>query len=246
MKRIFIFALLAFSSVIHGADLAPELAPLAAKHKADDEAINAKRAASVAQVGRNYTMALNTAERTATAAGNVGAIAAITAERDGLKAGNLDSKQPDNLPRDLPTPRKSYLAEVAKVDADIKAQRQRATAAYLQALATLQSRSAANPALLGQIDAEKKALVEGDPATMSAKLAETKWRVGTGDKVLTLHRGGTSSISWAGRKGSWKVTGPNEISWDIWNTPTKEKVFINNEATQIKYPDGTMMVRINP
>lgn len=245
MKTFIFSTLLALSAVLHGADLAPELAPLAAKYKADSDGVTAKRSAAVSQVAQNYIMALNTAERTATSTGDLKSLAAISSERDGIKAGNLDPKLPDNLPKDLPTPRKRYMTEVERVDADIKAQRQRVTAAYLQALAALQSRSSAKPALLGQIEAEKKKLIGGPKSTLSVELAGTKWRIENSDQIITLQADGTTSISWSNRKGWWKVTGANEISWDMRATPMKEKLFINDEATQIKFGDGRTVTRIN-
>lgn len=59
---------------LHGQELAPELAPLAAKYSADSEGITAKQAAAIDKAAHTYGMALDTAERSATAAGDVKAV----------------------------------------------------------------------------------------------------------------------------------------------------------------------------
>ena len=112
----------------------------------------------------------------------------------------------------------------------------------MQRLTSLQSRSTGNGNLLAQIEAEKKALIE---KLKGPSVADSKWRFGGENKIITLHANGTSSISWSGRRGSWKSAGPNDLVLDIWNTPQTDKVRINDDATEITWPDGAKATRLS-
>lgn len=67
--------------------LSPELAPIAAKYKADIAALDAQQAAALTQAQNPYVAALGSAERIAITAGNVAGVSAITTERAALSSG---------------------------------------------------------------------------------------------------------------------------------------------------------------
>ena len=101
MKTLVVALAIAFVVPLHAQDLAPELAPLVAKHKADLAALDAQKAAATARVQQTYVAALDGAEKTATVAGNLAVVAAITKEREALKTGLMAPALPEGLPKTL-------------------------------------------------------------------------------------------------------------------------------------------------
>ena len=139
--------------------LAPELAPAEAKYKSDITALDAQRAAALAQARRSHAAALDAAEKTATASGNLAAVAGITKEREALTRDLMAPNFPDALPKTLQTTRKAYLDAAARIRASDASRRSAIAADYLRALASLQSKASASPELAKQIAAEKEKLL---------------------------------------------------------------------------------------
>lgn len=139
--------------------LARELEPLAAKYKADVAALEDRRSAAIAKAQASYANDLGAAERTATTAGNVAALAAITTERGAMSSGLMAPVFPSGLPKELRTPRKTYLDAVARIRATEAPRRQAIDAAYLRSLSSLVSKASKNPALAKQLEAEKHQLL---------------------------------------------------------------------------------------
>lgn len=187
----------------------PEIAPLAAKYKADTEAMEADRASSFARLAKVYQSALDDAEKTATATGAIKPLVAITEERDGLKAGQLPKTPHPDLPKTLLPAQKAYLAGVGKVEAEIGPRKQRAVADYLRSLTALQSRSAGNAGLLAGIAAEKESIIRDIPVEaleITKRLTGTTWRWSGDKETVTFLGRGKVRWSLGGKEFTWNVT----------------------------------------
>jgi hypothetical protein len=219
-KTQLIAAGLAFVAMLHAQELAPELAPLAAKNKADLAALEAQKTVAVGRVVQAYNAALAAAEVTETTAGHVAAVAAITAERGDVEKNEMTTEFPANLPKSLQTARKSYLDGVARVSADFGPRQQRVNADYLRDLQTLQTRSANNRVLAEQIAAEKQKVLENaatvgtqEPAALKKALLASRWSW-TGaametDVFMTFRPDGT--VSHRGGTLTWKIMGARKL-----------------------------------
>jgi hypothetical protein len=212
--RLSSFGILLTSISLCAAEVAPEIAPLAAKFKAETEAAELGRKAPAADLVRNYQGALDAAEKTATAAGNVKLLAALSAEREDLQRGKL--KATAELPKSLLVSRKAYLTGVMKLDDEIATRKQRAVADYVRGLAALQARSGGKADLLAQIAAEKERAVRGAPIAISSaakQLDGTTWKH-SDNRIFRLSADGTIKASW-GLQGTWRLLSPTrfEIQW---------------------------------
>lgn len=183
--------------------VAPELAPAAAKYKADMATLDAQRLAALAQAQKSHAAALDAAEKTATAAGNLPVVAAITKERESLIADTLKPGFPDGLPKNLQTTRKAYLDTAANIRVNEATRRAAIGAEYLRALASLQSKAAANPELAQQIATEKANLLANTPAN-SSKATLDQRPMKPDETEATVAVLGTS---WKGVKGSSRIFG---------------------------------------
>src|SRR5678815_979659 len=139
MKTLVVALAIAFVVPLHAQDLAPELAPLVAKHKADLAALDAQKAGAIARAQQPYVAALDSAEKTATTAGALEVVATITKEREALKTGLMAPALPEGLPKTLQPARKSCLDATARVSADAGPRQRAIDAEYLRALAALLS-----------------------------------------------------------------------------------------------------------
>src|SRR5437868_3851144 len=110
MKALALLAAVALVTPLHAQFFAPELEPLAAKHRADQAALDAQKAVAITRVQQPYGSALDEAERTATSAGALEVVAAIANERKALKGGQtMPDTFPGGLPKTLQSPRKACL-----------------------------------------------------------------------------------------------------------------------------------------
>lgn len=159
MKIAVLFSLFA-AVVLRAEELSPELAPYAEKYEADSIALQAQKTAAVQRNQAPYLAALDAAEKSATTAGNLPLVAAITKERNTV-GGAMALALPDDLPRTLQSPRKSLIEGLARIEASHATNQQRIDAAYLRALASLQTKAASNPKLATQIAAQKQQLLDG-------------------------------------------------------------------------------------
>jgi hypothetical protein len=170
MKATFcILCLVAMSGSVAAQALAPELAPLATKYKADIATLETQRAAAIAQLYKPYAAALVTAEKSATTAGNVAGVSVIATERAALASGLMSPGFPPGLPKELQNPRKAYLEGVARIRTAEAPRRQALDAAYLRALTDLNARAAKNPELAKQLEAERQKLLASAPTTSAGK-----------------------------------------------------------------------------
>jgi hypothetical protein len=156
------------ATALYAQDLAPELAPLVAKHKADQAAVEAQKSAALARLQQAYEAVLDGAEKAATTAGALEVVAAIAKEREALKSGLMAPAFPESLPKTLQAARKVCLDGIVRVSADQGPRRKAIDADYLRALAALQSRAAGNAELAKQVAAEKANLLASVSAGTSA------------------------------------------------------------------------------
>ena len=187
---------------LHAQDVAPELAPVAAKYKADIAALDALKAAALARLQQPYIAALDVAEKTATSAGSLEAVAGIAKERAALKSGLMAPAFPGDLPKTLQPARKNYVDSIARIPADEVQRRRAIDADYLRALGSLQGKAAANPELAAQIAAEKDKLIANVASGTSAGAATIK---ASGRNAVV--NGNFDVADAAGTPSGWKVPG---------------------------------------
>jgi hypothetical protein len=190
------------AGTLHAQDLAPQLAPLVAKHQADQAALDAQKATTLARVQQPYVAALDGAEKTATSAGALEVVAAITKEREALKSGLMAPAFPEGLPKNLQSTRKAFLDGTARASAE-QAPRQKAIDAdYLRALAALQPKAVANAELTKQIAAEKEKLL----ANASGATGDKKPAAANSRNVVV--NGAFDAADGDGHPRGWSFYGP--------------------------------------
>jgi hypothetical protein len=158
------------SSFLAAQTTAPELATIAMKYKADISALEAQRNTALAQAQKPYETAMATAEKAATAAGNVTAVGVITAERAALTKGLMSPGLPPGLPKELQGPRKTYLDAVARIRTAEAPRRQALDAAYLRALTGIGAKAPKESELAKQVEAEKQRLIASAPTAAPKKV----------------------------------------------------------------------------
>ena len=234
MKTISAAFAFAFVAMLHGQELAPELLPLVAKHKADLAALDEQKAAAIARVVQVYVAALDAAEAKAATAGNLQAIAAITQESNDAKSGSLRDAVPAELPKTLHAARKSCLDGIARITPDLAAGNDRLKADYLRALAALQTRAGGNAPLAAQIAVEKdRALRDITPTTPAGILTSSVWTLGyetwefaPGGKLIQRQ---PSPPAWSGK--AWKLSA---------NRKAVECVFGNGKTGAYLFENGRL------
>jgi hypothetical protein len=221
--------------------LAPELAPIATKYKADVAMLEAQRLAAIAQSQNAYTATLGTAERSATTAGKVDLLAAIANERASVTGGLMPPAFPPGLPKELQVPRKTYLDALARIRAADAPRRQAIDAAYLRALATLDAKGAKNPELAKQLESERKAVIASTQAGAGGSKSNAKSAVvnGTFDladedgraKAWVKKDGDAFRVAREGTNGvlhaSAKVPGYSQVCQDILLPPKARSVTLS-------------------
>jgi hypothetical protein len=233
--------------------LAPELAPLAERYKADVAALEAQHAAAIAQPEKAYTAALGSAEKIAATAGNVAGAGAIAAERTALGNGLMAPDFPPGLPKELQLPRRTYLEAIARIRAAEVPRRQAIDAAYLRALTSLEARGAKNPELAKQVEAEKQNLLASAQASAAGRLngksavvngtfdladADGHPKGWTVDEAFKIARDGANNVL----RATSSVTDFKEISQEIPVPPKARSVTLSArvrgkwEASDTKQP----------
>lgn len=193
--------------------LAPELVPAATKYKADIAAFEVQRTAAVAQAQRAYSAALDAAEKTATATGNLSIVAGITKERGTLASGLMAPEFPDGLPKTLQTIRKTYLDEAARLRTSEANRRAAIDAEYLRALASLQTKAATNPELAQQVTAEKQKLLATVAPSGAAAPATTGGGASGGRNALI--NGSFDLADAEGRPTGWLVPNAGGVTFKV-------------------------------
>ena len=150
--------------------LAPELAPMAAKYKADIATLETQRTTAVAQAQKPYNAALAAVEKIATAAGNVAGVSAIVNERAAIGKGLMTPGLPPGLPKELQGPRKAYLDALERIRAAEAPRRQALDGAYLRALTGLGAKAPKESQLANQVEAEKQKLIASAPPAAPKKV----------------------------------------------------------------------------
>ena len=205
---------------LHAQDLAPELAPLAAKYKADTAALGAQKEAAITRVALVYSAALDSAEKTETTAGHLPALTAITLERGDLKKNEVKPELPSDLPKGLHSVRKAYLDDLARVVADFAQRQQRIAADDIRVLSSLQTRAGSNAALAKQIMEEKERVLQsataGSAAEFEHRLIGTKWNWNDNFPV-TFEADGTSSGANPYQRIKWKSVKPFTLEYSFSN-----------------------------
>jgi hypothetical protein len=189
-------------------DLAPELVPMAAKYKADLEALDTQKDTEAVRVSQAYIAALAEAEAKATAGGDLKGLAAIGQERDDAKNGALPEKIPADLPKGLHGARKSCFEALARVAKDFTTREDRVRSDYVRSLATLDLRARNNAVLAAQIASEKERAVHDiTPTSPAGILTSFLWVMGSDiwefapNGKLIQHR--PSPPAWPGK--TWKL-----------------------------------------
>jgi hypothetical protein len=83
-------------------------------------------------------------------------------------------------------------------------------------------------------------------AALRAHLRDSDWKFSTGGKSFTLHANGTTSSSWHGKTGAWKVTGPNTADLAISNSGRPLAFTFDEDAKTATGPDGETAFRVSP
>ena len=222
-------------------NLAPELAPMAAKYKLDVATLEAQRAAALAQAQNPYVAALGVAERSATTSGNVATVSMIATERATLNSGLMAPGFPPGMPKELQIPRKTYLDALARIRTAEAPRRQALDGFYLRALTNLSAKVPKETELARQIEAEKQKLIANAPSTSSGKANSKNLAVnGTFDLVnaagnpiawvaaegFKVARDGTNSVLHA----SIKMPGWHIVSQDIVIPPKERSVTLKGRV----------------
>lgn len=231
MKAPFIAAWFAIVAALQAQDLAPELAPVAAKYKADIAALEALKAATFARMQQPYIAALDAAEKTATSAGSLEAVAGITKERAALKSGLMAPAFPGDLPKTLQPARKNYVDSIVRIPAD-EAQRRRAIDAdYLRALGSLQTKAISNPELAKQIAAEKDKLLANVASGTAAAAGAPK---ASGRNAVV--NGNFDAADAAGTPSGWKVPSEDGVTFKVGSDGTNHvlRVTVTGALRNIK------------
>jgi hypothetical protein len=243
MKALVLALAIASVAALRAQDLAPELEPLAAKHKVELAAFNAQKASAMVRAQQPYLFALDGAEKTATSAGNLDAVAAITKEREALKDGAMDAAFPEGLPKALQAPRKACLDAMARVGADLEPRRKTINSAYLQALASLQAKAGGKPDLAEQIAAQKEKLLAGaDDESAEA----TKKQIAT---LLTskewIHKGQyrykftkDGRYQFEDRKGRFEIDGKKGVVSLNWDNGAHESLQFDKTTRKFTHSAG--------
>lgn len=123
---------------------------------------------------------------------------------------------------------------------------QKALADYLRALAALKARSAANPALLGQIEAAKKSVVQNAPGKDLARLlGGTTWtwpdtrNIKKENAWFRLNDDGSTTAGWHARSGTWKALSGDTIELSVTFNPGTGTVRFNRELSQGEKTDNS-------
>ena len=204
MKKLLPFLLL-IAATLH-AQLAPELAPLAAKHTADLAALDAQKQTALARYEPFYFASLDAAEKDALARSNLDAVAAIRQERGALQAGKIGDlvvePYPEKLPVSLKSARSTLFDNYKHIEAELIQQRQRVNADYLRNLSMLEQKAAGNPGLAKQIKAESDAVL-GVPVTTP------EGEVTVATKTGKLINGDFTQADSSGFPVGWKLVNHN-------------------------------------
>ena len=160
MKRQLSLIVIVAAFSLQAQDLLPDLMQPTAKYNQDTAALNGQRSAALSRTRQPYLASLDAAEKAATTAAQIPAIGAIAKEREALSKDPVPPAFPAELPKSLQSPRRTYIQSSAQIAAEFTARQQRMDADYLRVLASLQAKAATNPALAGQIAAEKKRVLE--------------------------------------------------------------------------------------
>lgn len=218
------------ATTLHADDLLPELRALVLKRETDLAALATRQEAPLARVRQPYLTALVTAENTATRAGQISVIAAVTRERSALAAGILAPQMPNDLPKDLQGTRKAFIEAQAKLATEGAAQRQRLDADHLRALAALQVSAASNPELTKQISAEKAAILGTD----AGGFVGGEWEESTSKLVMhrvVLPNGKLELLSAEGKESINPATGKNWWATNYWKLEAGKLELYNSKGT---------------
>ena len=82
-------------------------------------------------------------------------------------------------------------------------------------------------------------------------LRDSKWKIPSNGGSIRLHADGTTTASWHGRTGKWKVTGLNTVEASFTNSGSEQKGKIDDAATTISFgeptdPNPTIAKRVQP
>ncbi len=212
MRFLLLLLLLALSTWVRAEDLAPELAPLAAKYKADITALTDEQTAAVTKAKQQYVTALDEAAKTAAGSNNRKALEAIAHEKEALNFPEAAVEPYPDLPLSLQTMRKSYLAATERAAAAFAPRIQMLNDEYLRALKFLEVKAVTNPELAKQIAIEKANLTSHAPAaSLSERLINTTWKW-WGTETITFLPGGKARWSYSNHDSfTWKQTRSNKI-----------------------------------
>ena len=165
--------LFAFRATLVAQELAPAIAPIASKRAASLNALEAEKSAALERARQPYLAALDAAEKTATAKGELETVAAISRERTALMNGLVPPAPPEGLPKGLHAARKSTLDALSRAATEDATRRRAVDVEYLRALTTLQTQTRGNPELAAQITAEKQKLLAAVTGSSGATASGT-------------------------------------------------------------------------
>jgi hypothetical protein len=142
--------------------IAPNLAPHAAKYTSDVDTLRVARKMKLEESQNAYLRALDAAILPGTAAPDI--LEALRKERNGVVAGLLAPADPAGLPDEIAAARKVFFNGVGKAAHDFAVEKKKLDDAYLKILAELAKqakRKGAPPSLGQEVAAEKRRVLTG-------------------------------------------------------------------------------------
>ncbi len=161
MKAVFLLLNMSVIASVACAELPPALKAVADKFESSYAAVAAAAVAQLEPVRQRYLDALNVAQQAATAAGKTADIAAITAEINGVRTGDVVETFPPDLPRELAQARRNYVTVATSNARTIPPKQRELATQYLQSLGILDLAAVRNrDAALSEAIATEKARVQ--------------------------------------------------------------------------------------
>ncbi len=213
-------------SFVYADPLAPEVAPRAAKHAADTNALDAAKTATIARLKRDYLLYLDAADKAASANGKPEELALILKARADVTSGG--GSLTDSASKALQKRHADYFAAIAAVNREFAPRYQQTNSAFLRDLALIESRLPSSSPVREQITAIKAKLVKSTGEVTASPLIG-KWIPGIykgSTATISINADGTTGFDGGALQGKWSIDeGYTLIRWDngvMWRMTNSE------------------------
>jgi hypothetical protein len=196
MKHLIFFLGASFLPACAG-ELDPRIAPMEATYLKQLEEIKTKANAEAEKGVQVYLAELKTAEDKATKSGDAKVLTAITKEKSDVESGLALPIPNADLPKLAQVQHRTYYKAYEAALDSIAKQKSQLDSKYLAALGKLSS--GLDPALLEQIDEQKKRVVSGNfgPITnLQTQIAGTRWQSVKEPAKVELFEPGGKFVYW--------------------------------------------------